>query len=1056
MTPIRLSALEALRRHRDLAKLAAMIFLFFLVVFSIGVLRPVRNAFALGGLADTEFYKVYFVSAVVVLFVPIYNRLSDRIQWKHLIPGVAVFFSVNLVVFRLLYVEGSAAFGMALYGWYDLLAAALVTQFFIATQIFFNARDAKRAYPLVIAGGSIGATLGGAITGFFAERVGTANLLLVAAGAIMLFAVLLWVVWAQEDPEAGRTREALEEETELSIGEFRRIFRNPHVRLIAATVLMTVLTKQLVDYEFNTLTERALVEVDRISAFQGKFYAATQWMPILVLAALRPILTRWGLGVAVLIFPVAMLLTTGGLALVWGLWAAVAAKGADTTFRYSAERTGREVLYVPVPDEVKLKAKAYIDVALEKGVGKASSAVLILGLLSVMGVREIAFVAFGLASLLTLAALAVRKEYVHSLARSIQGRFASLKSTFASLAGTTTISLVRDALESDEPLKVAFALDLLERADTNDLSEMGVELHRLLGHRSEQIRRRALDQLARIPGEVDRSVVRERLFDEDGEVREAAVRALALASRRSPEALLAELLEEEDPKVRAATLACLAHDIEPETAESIVRPFFERRRAEAEEHRPGAPLELATAAGLMHGDPGVVPLLKELMQDDDPEVASAALRSAGQLGSPELLPSLIAALADPRTRPAARDALAAQGEDVLEPLVRRLNDRAADPRVRRSIPSVLTALPSQTTVDALIDSYLLPDTDQVLDDRTLKALNKLRARHSDLRFDRDRVMRALQREIDATENYLEALVVTERIEGEHTSVRMLARALREARGERRESIFRWLGLVYPPDGMYRCYLALTGGSDRARANAIEWLDTTVGHALFRRLRPALRRAPEVEPPPEGPAPTLRALWDDEDHWIARCAMWAMAEAGFPSTEREVRRFDPGDPGLQRIVQRLRARYDGGPSEEAGDEMDLIEKVFLLQNVDLLRGARSGQLALLGQIARVVEVDADKVLIRRGEPTDALYVVIDGEVELEGVGGHTLTVSDGSPFGTWALIDEEPSLVEARTLCPTRLLRIRRVDFHDLLSDHAELGLDLLRGLARRVRTLAQG
>ena len=136
-------------------------------------------------------------------------------------------------------------------------------------------------------------------------------------------------------------------------------------------------------------------------------------------------------------------------------------------------------------------------------------------------------------------------------------------------------------------------------------------------------------------------------------------------------------------------------------------------------------------------------------------------------------------------------------------------------------------------------------------------------------------------------------------------------------------------------------------------------------------------------------------------------------------------------------------------------MDLIEKVFLLQNVDLLRGARSAQLALLGSIAQVVDADGGKLLIRRGEPTDALYVVIRGEVELQGVGEQTLRVTDGSPFGTWALIDEDPSLVEARTVRPTKLLRIQRRDFYDLLSDHPELGLDLLQGLARRVRTLVR-
>lgn len=135
-------------------------------------------------------------------------------------------------------------------------------------------------------------------------------------------------------------------------------------------------------------------------------------------------------------------------------------------------------------------------------------------------------------------------------------------------------------------------------------------------------------------------------------------------------------------------------------------------------------------------------------------------------------------------------------------------------------------------------------------------------------------------------------------------------------------------------------------------------------------------------------------------------------------------------------------------------MDLIEKVFLLQNVDLLQGAGSAQLALLASIAEEVEADEGEVLLERGDPTDALYVVIRGRVVLHGVADQSLTVENGSPFGTWALIDDEPSLVEARAVESTRLLRISRRDFDDLLADYPELGLDLLQGLARRVRSLA--
>ena len=134
-------------------------------------------------------------------------------------------------------------------------------------------------------------------------------------------------------------------------------------------------------------------------------------------------------------------------------------------------------------------------------------------------------------------------------------------------------------------------------------------------------------------------------------------------------------------------------------------------------------------------------------------------------------------------------------------------------------------------------------------------------------------------------------------------------------------------------------------------------------------------------------------------------------------------------------------------------MNLIEKVFLLQRVDLLEDARSSDLALLASIATETRVDLGTVLLRQGEPADALYVVIRGRIELRRSGETVLAAGDGTPFGTWSLIDDAPSFIEAIALEPSHLLCITRDDFYDLLADHRELVRGLLQGLARRVRNL---
>lgn len=1017
-------------------KLLAMMGLAALVLFVIGILRPLRSAFALSGLAVGDFYQVYFVSAAVVVVAPIYNYLSDRISWRRLIPATAVFFAGSMVVFRLLYQPEAGWFGLVFYGWYDLLAASLVTQFYMATQIFYNARDAKRAYPVVIAAGSAGATLGAFTHVFLPEGRSAENLLLVAGAALLVLAFGIAAVWAREVPEPP-SESARADDPELESGELRRMAANPQLRLIAATVLLTIIVKQFIDYQYNTLTREVYTDLTAIAGFLGLVDALTQWMPILVLLAMRPVLRRWGAGVAVIIFPIAVIFATGGLAAaVWlstaALGVATVARTAEKVFRYSAERTGREILYVPVPEDIKLKAKSYIDVAIEKGLGKALSGALIAipsillasvsltGRLVVLGVLGLGF-----AAVLLVAFLKVRREYVTSLARSFEGRFASLRGTFVSMADAGALDLTREALRDERPLKVAFGFDLLSGATPEDVAALSPELYRIIEHERPGLRMRALHSLSRVPTLEDEDAIRARLTDGSARVREAAVRVLALKAGPDPRDVLAPLLDAEATDTRTAALGCLWHDFDSREAEEIATPRFEgllRQRASGE--RDGSrTFELAAVAGLVPHHPAVDDVVRELVAHPEDEVAAAAVRSASRLPQPALVQLAIEALAHARTRAAAREGLALRGEDVVPLLMRSLSDPEADPWVRRGVASVLGKIATPATVDALITSYLLPETDQALDDQALVSLHHLRATHDHLTFPVQRVLEVVRREVRGARRYAGAMAALADLTPS-TTLTLLLRALEEARRDRKASVFRWLGLVFPERPMRRSFLALDSDDPRRRANALEWIESTIGYRLFSTIWPVIDPAAGATDEGE-PHELLRKLGDGEDDWIAL------------------------------LAGRVSAEIEGDHRPEIwGEEMELIEKVLRLQSVDLLSGVKSRQLTLLASIAREVEVRDGAVFIRKGEPTDALYVVIRGDVSLKGVGRASVSLTDGQAFGTWALIDEQPSLVEARATRPTRVLRITREDFRDLLIDHPELGLDLLRGLASRVRGLA--
>ncbi len=1092
-----LSARFGTRSRKEWLQLGAMAALFFTVLCAVGILKPIKNAFALDGLGASKFYQVYFIGAVVVLFVPLFNRLSKRLQWKVLIPGLALFFALDLVVFRFFYREGSATFGMVFYAWYDLFTAALVTQFFAAAQLVFDASQAKSAYPLVIAGGSIGATVGGALTGFLAQRAGTPQLLLVAAAIIVVFGLCLPLVLREAD--GGVRKRAPRADAEISVSEFRRVFTNRHVQLLALMVLLTIVVKTMVDFEFNAVTKMVFDTRDAMSAFQGKFYAVTQWLPLLVLLALRPLLPRVGMGLAVFLLPLTMLAAGLGLILFWGVWAASVAKGADAAFRYSAERTGREILYVPIPDEIKIKAKLYIDMAIEKGLGKVLAGVVIMGALAVVGFRRVPYVVVGIALVWMVVAVRVRKEYVKSLIEAVRGRFASLDGLFASLGDANTLPVVRQVLEEGDPLQVAFALDLIDRTAPGDVERFAGPLNRLLQHPSEGIRERALGLLARAPDAADPVAAGELLRDPSPEVRRLAAGVLVRHAGPAAEGVLEDLLSSPETRTRLAVLSWLGDvqgtangggptgaapegpvdgRIGHEVIARVVRGHLERL---GQGLTPGAEdpegrLEAALVAGALAGEPEAARILKPLLGDPAPAVREAALRGAGRLGLAEAVPALVDALGDARVRSAAREALVALGDPAVSALVARIADESVPVLVRRHVPSALARIPTQASFDALLDSYAAPETDQLLDYRSLKALNKLHARDASLVVDPGPVDRCLDRELEAVQRYDRAAAWLEpRLDG--SCGRLLIRSLREARQQRRECAFRCLALLYPADVVHRCYQALSMGDRRARGNARELLEQTVGHEMIRRLGTAVESEKEVAravAPTGGPGARrarsggaaasrrggagerdleseVAELSLDKDRWVALCARVAGREAALADADGAA----PGErasgtPGEGR-GPRETARGAGDPDIDEED-MDAIEKVFLLQHVDILRETRSSQLALLAQLADEIDVEEGGELLRRGEPPDALYVIVRGGVRLDGA-GEEMVLKDGSAFGTWALIDDSPSLVDARASEPTRLLRVSRTDFQDLVADHPEFGLDLLQGLARRVRSL---
>jgi CRP/FNR family cyclic AMP-dependent transcriptional regulator len=131
----------------------------------------------------------------------------------------------------------------------------------------------------------------------------------------------------------------------------------------------------------------------------------------------------------------------------------------------------------------------------------------------------------------------------------------------------------------------------------------------------------------------------------------------------------------------------------------------------------------------------------------------------------------------------------------------------------------------------------------------------------------------------------------------------------------------------------------------------------------------------------------------------------------------------------------------------------VEKVLFLQDVDIFEFTSTEDLAHIAAITDEVEIKANKTIFKEGEFPDAMYIVSEGKVSLSRAGQEVMVAEHKDVFGTWALFDDEPRVATATTLEDTRLLRIDKEEFIDLLADHVAITQSVLKTMVKRLRKL---
>ena len=128
-------------------------------------------------------------------------------------------------------------------------------------------------------------------------------------------------------------------------------------------------------------------------------------------------------------------------------------------------------------------------------------------------------------------------------------------------------------------------------------------------------------------------------------------------------------------------------------------------------------------------------------------------------------------------------------------------------------------------------------------------------------------------------------------------------------------------------------------------------------------------------------------------------------------------------------------------------LTVIERAVFLMGLDLFKRIQTEQVALIAAMTSERYFETKEVIFHQDDPADGVYLVLDGEVELERDGRLVHTVPRGGDFGLPGVMRPDVTrALTARTSTRSHLLFLSREDFHDAVTEHPEFALEVIRGL----------
>jgi len=343
---------------------------FFCLLSGYYVLRPVRDEMGiLGGIKNLPWmFSATFLGMLATL--PVFGAAAARWPRNKLVPGVYFFVISNLLFFFLAMYAGyrPALVAKVFFVWLSVVNYFIVSVFWSFMSDLYESEQAKRLFPVIAAGGSVGAIVGPAITASLVKHIGIPSLFLVSAGLFTCATLCVGRLseWAKDHTQGDRQHGEA-----IGGGIFsgvRLALSNPYLLAIAGYILLLQVLGTFFYLEQTRVVSQALSSsTARTQLFAQLDLSVNGLTLLLQIFVTGRLVLSLGLATCLVLLPL-----LGGMGLLTvGLWPTLAVVAAASVVRRATEfaisKPAREVLFTVVTREERYKAKNVLDTLVSRG-----------------------------------------------------------------------------------------------------------------------------------------------------------------------------------------------------------------------------------------------------------------------------------------------------------------------------------------------------------------------------------------------------------------------------------------------------------------------------------------------------------------------------------------------------------------------------------------------------------------------------------------------------------------------------------------------------------------